>query len=60
MKKADYLPMYEVIREKCDLAITYAEDGAYASAARVLREIAELTQQHVERVNKSFEGERKE
>lgn len=33
-----HMPTY--IRERCDLAVTYAEDGAYRSAARVLSDLA--------------------
>lgn len=38
--------MYEKIKERCDLAVIYAQDGAYASAARVLRDIAMETDHH--------------
>lgn len=38
------------IRERCELAITYAEDGAYHSAARVLQSIADETAEHAKRV----------
>lgn len=43
--------MYEHIREQCELAITYAEDGAYASAARVLSDIAKETLMHAMKVS---------
>lgn len=46
--------MHERIREQCDLAVTYAEDGAYASAARVLRGITAETQAHWERVEREL------
>lgn len=40
MPKPTPKPMHVIIRERCDLAVTYAEDGAYLSAARVLRQCA--------------------
>lgn len=43
-------PMYDVIRDRCALAVTYAEDGAYHSAYRILNQIALETKQHAERV----------
>jgi len=48
-------PMYEIIRNKCDLAVFYAEDGAYESAARVLKEVAKLTADHSKHVQKMME-----
>ena len=37
-------------REQAELACTYAEDGAYYSAARVARDLADALQAHAERV----------
>ena len=37
--------------EQHDLAMTYAEDGAFLSAARCLREMANLFEQHARNVN---------
>lgn len=39
------------IRERCDLAVTYAEDGAYGSAARVLQELAREVGWHATQVH---------
>jgi KaiC/GvpD/RAD55 family RecA-like ATPase len=46
--------MREYIKEQCELAITYAEDGAYMSAARVLYKIAQETHEHVLKVAAMF------
>lgn len=45
------LAVLDYVREQAELAVTYAEDGAYGSAARVLRELARVTQEHAERVH---------
>jgi len=42
--------MRELIREKTDLAVTYAEDGAYISAARTLEDLAKQVRAHADRV----------
>lgn len=55
MSDEEMKPMYEVIRDKCDLAIIYAEDGAYESAARVLKEVAKITSLHSKRVQRMME-----
>ena len=49
-ERSTRLDMREHVREQAELAISYAEDGAYASAARVLRELARVTQAHAEAV----------
>ena len=41
--------MHERIKEQCDLAHFYAQDGAYHSAARVLTELAAEVRAHAER-----------
>lgn len=48
---ANYMP--DQIKHMCELAHTYAEDGAYASAARVLEEIAKAVREHSERVGQA-------
>jgi|WetSurMetagenome_2_1015567.scaffolds.fasta_scaffold430908_3 hypothetical protein len=57
---SDYLDMREHIKEQCELAITYAEDGAYMSAARVLHKIAQETHNHAMRVAAMFETDANE
>ena len=37
---------HKVIREKTELAKTYAEDGAFHTAARILEELAKDVKQH--------------
>lgn len=51
MAETSKIDMRVRIREKCDLATIYADDGAYHSAARVLRELAEEVQRHADRVH---------
>jgi len=41
--------MHERIKEQCDLAHFYAEDGAYHSAARILTALAEEVSAHAQR-----------
>lgn len=48
MEPKIYMPAY--IQEKTDLANTYAADGAYASAARVLEDLAEFVREHADRI----------
>lgn len=43
--------MRDRIKEQCELAHFYAEDGAYYSAARVLRDLAEEVGQHAQKVS---------
>lgn len=43
--------MREHVKEQCDLAHSYACDGAYVSAARVLRNIAREVESHAIRVD---------
>lgn len=38
-------------RNMADLCVTYAEDGAYHSAARVARKLADELQEHADRVS---------
>lgn len=42
--------MYELIREQADLAVAYAEDGAYLSALRVLSHLTEEVRAHTKRL----------
>ncbi len=44
------MDMREHIAERTDLARIYAEDGAYNSAARVLRELTADVQEHADRI----------
>lgn len=41
-----HMPTY--IKEQCDLALTYAEDGGYQSAARVLFNLYGEVKQHAD------------
>lgn len=43
------MDMRKRLRERAALAQTYADDGAYHSAARVLRELAAEIQDHADR-----------
>lgn len=45
-KAAKAADMRDVIREKCGLAQTFADDGAYYFASRVLAELAETVKAH--------------
>lgn len=45
-KAAKAADMRDVLREKCGLAQTFADDGAYHSAGRVLAELAETVKAH--------------
>lgn len=47
-EKPDHIPHY--IRKQSELAHTYAEDGAYVSAHRVLAELTEEVRKHAEKV----------
>lgn len=38
--------IHAIIREKTDLAKTYAEDGAFHTAARVLEDLATVVSRH--------------
>ncbi|MER8786284.1 hypothetical protein NKH71_00200 [Mesorhizobium sp. M0983] len=38
--------IHEKLDERCGLAKTYAEDGAFHSAARVLKDLAATVEQH--------------
>ena len=51
--KGVYMPDY--IKEKSELAHTYAEDGAYVSAVRVLQELAQAVQEHAATRRAEFE-----
>lgn len=42
------MDMREHIRDRCGLARAYAEDGAYNSAARILRDLANDVQEHAD------------
>lgn len=46
------------VKEQCELAIVYVEDGAFASAARVLRNIAQKLQTRAEEIAAEIEKER--
>lgn len=41
------MTVYEEIQARAELAVTYAEDGAYRSALRILEEITERVRLHV-------------
>lgn len=43
--------IHDEVNEKIELAQAYAEDGAFASAARVLREAAAMYQKRAEWIN---------
>lgn len=40
--------IHEIIAEKTELAKTYASDGAFRSAARVLRQLVDTIENHVD------------
>lgn len=42
--------MHEHIKERTGLAHTYAEDGAYSSAARILEELALEVRDHANKI----------
>jgi hypothetical protein len=46
------------VKEQCELAMLYVEDGAFASAARVLRTIAQELQTRAEQIAAEIEKER--
>jgi len=46
--------IHDEANEKIELAKTYAEDGAFSSAARVLREAAMMYQRRAEEIDKSL------
>jgi hypothetical protein len=48
--------MREYARRQADLCVTYAEDGAYHSAARVARKLADDLQAHADRVSPRTEA----
>lgn len=43
------MSIHDLIRERTDLAKTYAEDGAFRSAAGVLRQLADDLDLHMDR-----------
>lgn len=49
------MDMREFTKDKCALAVAYAEDGAYASAARVLRVAAATLQTHAVKMSAELE-----
>lgn len=44
------MTIHDEVNEKIELAQAYAEDGAFASAARVLREAAAMYQKRAEEI----------
>lgn len=44
------MKMFERIKERTDLAVTYAKDGAYFIAADILEQITKETRQHCRRL----------
>jgi len=51
------MDMRVYVKERSELATTYAEDGAYRSAERVLRELAETVKQHADRNDEMLRAE---
>lgn len=49
--------MRQWVKEQTDLAVIYAIDGAYASAARVLRDLATDCQKHADMIKAMEDGE---
>lgn len=47
---AGFRDMRDFARRRADLCVAYAEDGAYHSAARVARELADQLQAHADGV----------
>lgn len=58
MKRTSRQPatIHDEAAEKVELAKTYAEDGAFASAARIYREIADMYQRRAEEIHRDFAG----
>jgi hypothetical protein len=50
--------MYDRIRERSDLAHTYAQDGAYTRAAQILTELAQEVTRHAEGIARAEAGRR--
>lgn len=50
------MDMRDHIKERSELAHTYACDGAYLSAARVLQDLATTIKAHADRVNASIDA----
>lgn len=50
--------IHDEAAEKVELAKAYAEDGAFASAARIYREIANMYQQRANYIAGQIEAER--
>lgn len=46
--------IHDEAAEKVELAKTYAEDGAFASAARIYREIADMYERRAEETYPDF------
>lgn len=46
--------MHEHIKERTELATIYAEDGAYATAATILEELANEVREHANKVGAIF------
>lgn len=49
--------IHDEVNEKIELAKIYAEDGAFISAARVLREAAAIYQRRAEEINAAMTKE---
>jgi len=46
--------IHERIAEQTELAKTYAEDGAFRTAARVMRNLADEVQEHADACDKAL------
>lgn len=46
--------MRDYIKEQCDLAQTYSNDGAYASAGRILHDLSHRVNEHAREVHKDL------
>lgn len=48
--------IHDEAAEKVELAKTYAEDGAFASAARIYREVAKMYETRAAQINAEIEA----
>lgn len=53
-KKTVFMPDH--IQERCELAHTYACDGAYGTAAKILSELTKTVQAHADRNRRALDA----
>jgi hypothetical protein len=52
------MTIHDKMRQQCQLARTYAEDGAFNSAARVLRDLAIVLEAHAKACDPAYRPSR--